>query len=166
MNRDYPTLVCDLWTKLSSTKFDFPYYLFLCHTFPMKKLTLILTLIFSVMFSSTSFAEWKKVITNVSGDTFYVDFESIRKHDGHVYWWDLTDYFEPSELGVSSAKTYLQGDCKVFRYKWLSLSFHREPMGGGTSEVIKLNKKDKKWRDPPPPSSEELILKSICQYAR
>ncbi len=133
----------------------------------MKTLALILTLIFfSLMFSSTSFAGWTKVITNVSGDTFHVDFESIKKHGGYVYWWDLTDYFEPSELEVLSAKTYHQGDCKTFRYKWLSMSFHREPMGGGTSEVIKLNKKDKRWRDPPPPSSEEVILKSVCQYAR
>ena len=44
------------------------------------------------MFSSASFADWTKVGENVSGDTFYVDLERIRKHGGFVYYWSMTDY--------------------------------------------------------------------------
>ena len=51
----------------------------------MKTLSLIHTLTFTVMFPSPSFAEWKKVEENMGGDTFYVDFDRIRKHDGYVY---------------------------------------------------------------------------------
>ena len=80
------------------------------------------------MFSSTSFAEWKKVSTNVDGDTFYVDFERIRKHDGYVYWWELFDYLKPDKTGVLSGKVYKQGDCKLIRFKGLSFSYHKEPM--------------------------------------
>ena len=107
----------------------------------MRKLTLILTtLIFSLMFSpSTSFAGWKKVDTNTeTGDTFYVDFERIKKHDGYVYWWDLTDLLKPNEYGILSGKIYKQGDCKKFRYKWLSMSFHKESMGGGEIDENQL----------------------------
>ena len=107
----------------------------------MRNLTLILTtLIFSVMFSSsTSFAGWKKVDTNTeTGDTFYVDFERIKKHDGYVYWWDLTDLLKPNEYGILSGKIYKQGDCKKFRYKWLSMSFHKESMGGGEIDENQL----------------------------
>ena len=54
----------------------------------MKKLTLIFTLLFStVMFSSTSSAEWTEIGENVGRDTYYVDFERIRKVDGYVYFW-------------------------------------------------------------------------------
>ena len=114
------------------------------------------------MFSpSTSFAGWTKVSENVDGDTFYVDFERIKKHDGYVYYWYLIDYLKPT-FGDLSAKTYNQGDCKTFRYKWLSMSFHREPMGGGTG---KDEKPDKEWRYPPPDTVIETILKSVCQYA-
>ena len=134
----------------------------------MRKLTLILTtLIFSVMFSpSTSFAGWKKVSENVDGDTFYVDFERIRKHDGYVYYWELMDLLKPTkETGYWSVKTYIQGDCKKFRLKWLSMSFHKGPMGGGeTSEID--NTPDKEWRYPPPDSVSEYVLKTVCQYAR
>jgi len=64
-----------------------------------------------------------------------VDFEKIRKHDGYVYYWTLIDYLKP-EQGILSAKVYYQGDCKQFRFKGLSFSCHKEPMGGGTGQVI------------------------------
>ena len=116
------------------------------------------------MFSSTSFAGWKKVHEDVRGTTFYVDFERIKKHDGYVYYWELGDWLKPDEDGDLSGKIYKQVDCKKFRYKFLSGSFHKEPMGGGTGET--LNTPDKDWNYPPPDSSGEIILKTVCQYAR
>ena len=128
--------------------------------FNMRKLTILFILLFStVMFSSPSYAKWTIVSKSVSGDTFYVDFERIRKHDGYVYWWDLTDYLKPSSLGHLSGKIYKQGDCKLFRYKVLSWSFHKEPMGGGIGAVTPP---DKEWKYPHPNSSNEIILKSVC----
>ena len=115
------------------------------------------------MFSpSTSFAEWEKVSENVYGTT-YVDFERIRKHDGYVYFWYLFDYLKPDEYGDLSEKTYVQSDCKLFRYKKLSGTFHKEPMGEGTSVT---GTPSGKWEYPSPDSSTEINLKSVCQYAR
>jgi len=124
----------------------------------MRKLTLILTLIFSVMFSSTSFADWKKVSEDVDGNSFYVDFERIRKHGGYVYYWTLGDYLKPI-AGDLSVKVYHQGDCKLFRYKRLSYSFHNEPMGGGTGKPYTPTDK---WIYPSPDSANEAILKAVC----
>ena len=112
------------------------------------------------MFSSSSYAEWTKVDESVDGDKFYVDFERIRKHDGYVYFWDLTDFLKPNKWWSLSGKTYKQGDCKLFRFKSLSYSFHKEPMGGGNGDVQEPFKKD--WMYPPPDSSAESILKQVC----
>ena len=131
----------------------------------MKILTLILALTFTVMFPSPSFAEWKRVSENVDGTTFYVDFERIRKHGGYVYFWILSDYLKPDKYGDLSAKVYYQGDCELFRFKNLSYSFHKEPMGGGTSSTSS-NKPEKEWRYPPPNSANEVVLKSVCAYAK
>jgi len=114
--------------------------------------------------SSTSFAGWTKVSENV-GATFYVDFERIRKHDGYVYFWELIDFLKPDEYGTLSGKSYIQGDCKKFRFNILSDSYHKEPMGGGEIDET-LNPPDKEWHYPPPDSPSEIILKSVCQYAR
>ena len=45
----------------------------------MKKLTLLTVLIFSLMFSSTSFADWTKVSENVIGGNFYIDLRWSQK---------------------------------------------------------------------------------------
>ena len=115
------------------------------------------------MFSSSSYAGWTAVTLDINGATYYVDFERIRKHDGYVYWWLLEDYLKPSEwkdLGYLSLKSYQQGDCKLFRYKNLSWSTHKEPMGVGTGDTG--NVPDKEWNYPSPNSVGETVLQSVC----
>lgn len=125
----------------------------------MKKLILIFTLLVStLMFSSPSYAEWTKV--SEYGDTFYVDFERIRKVDGYVYFWTLSDYLKPSESGTLSYKFYKQGDCKLFRYKDLTGISHKESFGGGTGDSY--SPKNPEWSYPPPNSINESILKKVC----
>jgi hypothetical protein len=51
---------------------------------------------------------------NVSGMTFFVDFERIRRHGGYVYWYDLIDLLKPDKDGDTSYKGYRQGDYKLF----------------------------------------------------
>ena len=128
----------------------------------MKTLLTIFTLVFTVMFSSASFAGWTKVTENSVGDTYYVDFERIRKHDGYVYFWRLSDYLKPTTYGWLSAKVYIQGDCKLFRFKALSFSFHKEPMGGGGGDIPSIPKKHQGWKYPPPESVDETLLKTVC----
>ena len=132
-----------------------------------KTLILLLTLIFSVMFSSTSFAEWKRVFTAEHGDTLYVDFESIKKYDGYIYFWYLSDFLKPLITGgdLLSVRSYWQGDCKKFRYKILSYSWHKEPIGGGEISSTH-NLSDEEWISPSSDPVFDQILKSVCAYAR
>ena len=130
----------------------------------MKYLALLATLVFSVMFSSASFAEWTKLVGSVKGNTFYVDFERIKIHDGYVYYWELLDFLKPSPQGDLSGKMYNQGDCKLFRYKMLSGSFHKEPMGRGTGAIDSY--KNPEWIYPPPKSSIEGVLKAVCDHVK
>jgi hypothetical protein len=127
----------------------------------MKKLTLIFTLVFTVMFSSPSYSEWTKLSTNVDGTTFYVDLEGERKQDGYVYIWELVDFAKPVddkdilyESGTMSLKGYLQVDCKIISYKFgtvsrnirrfrtVSVTSYKQPMGRGTGKTVKV---DEPW---------------------
>ena len=128
----------------------------------MKKLLLIFTLLFStLMFSTPSYGEWTKVSDNASGDSYYVDFERIRKHGENVYWWQLTDYPTPTKYGHLSSKIYGQGDCKLFRYKYLSDSYYNESMGRGTS-AQSSNVPAMNWKYPLPDSVLEVVLNQVC----
>jgi hypothetical protein len=112
------------------------------------------------MFSSTSFAEWKKVGTNVHGITFYLDFERIRKHDGYVYYWYLTDFLKPE--GYWSHTHYIQGDCKLFRYKILSAVFHKHPMGRDTGDIESFE--NPSWISTFPKEIITHTLKLVCDH--
>ena len=114
------------------------------------------------MFSSLSYAGWTKIGTSEHGNTFYVDFERIRKHGGYVFFWSLTDYLKPTKFGDLSSKRYEQGDCKLFRYKVLSFSFHKEPMGRGIGDVQEPFKATQGWRYLSPNSLGETMLKQVC----
>ena len=129
-----------------------------------KSLTTILTLLFTAMLSSTSFAEWTKVTESSEAPvhSFYIDFDRIRKADGYIYFWMLADYAKPiTDIKVLSTKQYIQGDCKVFRLKVLSYTYHKKPMGsdyGETEEAV-----NKEWEYPPPGSISEKVLERACQ---
>ena len=125
----------------------------------MKSLLTIFILLFTLMFSSTSYAEWKKVTVSESGDTFYVDFERVRNHEGYLYFWALNDYLKPNKWEDLSFEVYYQGDCTLFRMKPLTYVFHKQPMGGGTGDVSTL-KRD--WVYPTPNSMNETVLKKVC----
>ena len=121
---------------------------------------IVIALTFSVMFSSTSSAEWTRLGESVDGTTFYVDYERIRKHGGYVYFWMLGDYLKPTKFENFSSKRYQQGDCKLFRLKFLSYVHHKQPMGRDTGDSY--SPKNPEWIYPPPNSIDEYILKSVC----
>ena len=116
------------------------------------------------MFSSTSYAEWKKVLRMTNGDIFYVDFDRIKKFDGYVYYWWLNDFLKPDSWGDFSSKAYVQGDCKQFRYKVLSYSFHKEPMARGVGHSSDPPFPD--WTYPKANSPAELKFRRVCDWVK
>ena len=127
----------------------------------MKKILISFTIIFSMMFTSVSFAEWTKVGISAKGDDFYVDFDRFRKHDGFVYFWMLSNYLEPTDMGTLSSETYRQVDCNLLRYKTLSWVFHEKPMGGDIGSTN--NESEKTWQYAKPNSIIETVLNSVCK---
>jgi hypothetical protein len=130
----------------------------------IRKITLGITLFIStLMFASPAYADWEAVAEGDDGTIFYVDFDRMRKNDGYVYWWDLSDYLKPSEYGTLSYKMYRQGDCEMFRFKRLSGISYKQPMGEGSGETY--SPPNPEWSYPSPNSNIEKILKRVCSRA-
>ena len=113
-------------------------------------------------------AEWTKVSKNLTGDTFYVDLERTKKHDGKVYFWQLADYFKPYKygnisVGMMSFKTYVEAECGRFRFRNLSGTSYKGSMGTGTV-ITSANTPDKDWSYPSPNSAGEFKLKAVCNH--
>ena len=93
----------------------------------MKKL-LLLTLLCS---SINGFAvNWKKVIVDRSGDSYYVDVENIKNRNGLLYYSRLEDYLEPKNGDYSFIRKF-KVDCTEGKRIWLSDTFYNKPMGKG-----------------------------------
>ena len=128
----------------------------------MKNLLTISILAFPLMFSPISFAEWTEVSEGMSGTIRYIDFERIRKHGEYVFFWQMSDYLEPTSKGYLSALVYSKVDCNVFRKKTLTEHYFMEQMGRGTPVVWDLTEFQKEWMYPPPDTSFEEVLNAVC----
>jgi len=126
----------------------------------MKKITLLLVIIFTFLFSNTTWGEWSFVLEDVYGDKFYYDKDRVRKNRKYLYVWVLTDFLKPTHEYFSSI-IYRELDCSIFRHKVLNETFYKKSMGEG--ESITLENPPDKWRYPQPKSSNEFLLNKICE---
>ena len=79
----------------------------------------------TILFSSTSFSEWKKIEIKDYKNSYYIDFDKIKKENGFVFWWDMINFSKSTPEGYLSVRGYKQGDCKLFRVMYLSSSFYK-----------------------------------------
>ena len=73
----------------------------------MKKITILLVIIFTFLFSTTSWGEWELVSMSKNGIKFYYDKDRVRKSGKFIYFWELVDYIKPNEWGNLSTTTYV-----------------------------------------------------------
>ena len=130
----------------------------------MVKQFFLSTLIFSlVICSSPSFAQWERVGENVDGYTYYVNFKTIKKNNGFVYFWVITDYLKPNKWNDMSSKTLYESDCKTpKKERKIYATYHTQPFAKGEPSTVSPKTRD--WSYPSPNSVSELILKKVCNY--
>ena len=128
----------------------------------MKYLVALLTLWVSLGFPSKSFAEWEWVVENVDGDSYYLDFDTISRHNDYVYVWVLSDYAKRDEYGDISSKSYHLVECTKSRYKYLSDSYYTQRMAKGEPSE-QSNEPDIEWTYPVKDSVDEVLLEEACK---
>ncbi len=126
----------------------------------MKKITILLVIIFTFLFSTTSWGEWIFVTENVDGNKFYYDKDRVRKIGNYIYFLELGDIMKPKK-GFSSSIRHIELDCSIFRYKVLKLRGYKNSMGEG--DIVGDYTPKDEWRYPPPNSTFEYMYKKICE---
>jgi hypothetical protein len=121
----------------------------------MKKLLLLL---FSILVSFNSFAEWTPVDSNDDVTTF-IDFNTIKKHNEFIYWWNMV---ESESLEGKSGKFYVQGDCGISRTKILTMIAYNESMG--KEELERETPDNPKWKYLTPDSVAGFLLDTSCRF--
>ena len=127
----------------------------------MKKITILLFIIFTFLFSTTSWGDWNYVTESEDGDKVYYDKDRVRKSEKYIYLWMLVDYLKPTKDGDVSVTTYTELDCSIFRYKGLKFLRYKNSMGEGipTSDFTPPDE----WLSPQPDTVIESMYKKICE---
>ena len=120
----------------------------------MKKIKLLLVIIITFLFSTTSWSEWSYVSENVDGDKYYYDKDRVIKSGKYHYFWMLTDYLKPMGGEFLSVTRYTQLDCSIFRYKESSIS--------SIIMIGEMTLRDE-WKYPQPESILETLLNKVCE---
>jgi len=127
----------------------------------VKKLTLLLVIIFTFLFSTTSWGDWSFVVEGVSGVKFYYDKDRVKKNRKYLYFWELQDNLKPNKWGDLSVTQYTELDCSIFRFKILKFQSYKNSMGEG-EKTVDVTPKDV-WYYPPPKSISEVMFNKICE---
>ena len=122
----------------------------------MKKLLLLL---FSILISFNSFAEWTRIYTD-DKNIVYMDLNTLIKHNDYIYWWTMIDFLD----NENSGKAYFQGDCSVVRSKILMMIYYSQLMGMGEDEVERTSD-NLKWNYQPPDSAVGFMLDISCKLS-
>jgi len=125
----------------------------------VKKLTILLVIIFTFLFSTSSWGEWSSIVEN-DGSKYYYDKDRLRKSGKYIYFWWLIEFNERTNGGLSQTQ-YIQLDCSIFRYKSLSIKTYKNLKGEGR-EVMNFDPTDK-WNYPKPNSIPEIVSNKVCE---
>ena len=132
----------------------------------LRKFIVILLLI--ITFSGgMAFANWIEFGETDSG-VHYIDLNETGSDDKYVYYWVLTNYFNPQEIPLvskkySSKKVYKQTDCKRFRTSAVQIILYEKEMSKGVA-LIDENYKESSFTTPIFESIGFEELEKICSH--
>ena len=89
------------------------------------------TLLFSVLLSTPSYAEWLYIADNIESDKYYIETEKINSNNGYVYYDMLVNYGEPNN-GAKSVISNHVGNCQTNEMKYNSDKYFSKQTGKGT----------------------------------
>jgi hypothetical protein len=124
-------------------------------------LPIFVALVFSMVFSSNGSAEWKKIAEGRRGDSFYLDFNTIKKHGRHIYFWFLQNESKPDRFGHLSNKHYFKVNCGSMGAVMLTGYYYSKNMGRGDHKSKSYPDND--WRYPPPSTPIHTMMKLACR---
>ena len=126
----------------------------------LKMKSLILTCV--MLLTGSAWAEWVKVAESDGGTIFYIDDETIRKFGNMRLVWEIQNLPARNKAGALSNRSRSEYDCTNERYRMLSFSLHSGLMASGQNLMSIPVNLSEPWRDVPPDTSAETILKYVC----
>lgn len=123
----------------------------------------LLLMILLVLSSGPTYAEWKSVSANNSGETIYIDPDTVRRMGDMVEMWTLYDFKTVQSvwsISFMSRESRREFDCIGQRTRRIALTYFSGNMGSGT--VIYSDADEQKWEPVQAHSVAEILWNVAC----
>ena len=128
----------------------------------MNKLLAISLILFSVGASAS--LGWTHIDDSASGRRFFIDFTTLKTHEGLVYYWQLVDHPKPTgKLNALSHVSYKRVNCTTLETQALFDFFYSEQMGNG-SLITEFIQPETEWRETTENSVGQFVTQTACEY--
>ena len=117
-----------------------------------------------IVITQPASAEWTEVSSDIRGNKYFVDMESIRINGNYRKYWGLINFSTPQSQSVEQLSQLMRGevDCKEEQSRWLSIAALPEDMASG--EVQSRQEESGKWTKVTPSSTDGKTLKVVCDW--
>ena len=130
----------------------------------MRNSILIIIVLFALLVClSTKAKDWTEITKGQNGHIFFVDMKNLYENKGYIYFWQLINYNDQDEYGDMSAKIYVKAECKIFKFKWLKVSYHKMLMGKDYVKPDNPSKLVAGWQFPSIGSTSYAVLDYVCK---
>lgn len=130
----------------------------------MNKNLYIFILFFSILtFTFKSFAQWEYIAKSGRDTYYYLDYKTVKKQSGSIFWWQLADFSKPGVNNSMSNIVFYQGDCYKSLIKPMIFLVHKEQMGEGIGIEYKLPPEFTDW-SPVQDDVRGKIMDIVCNY--
>ncbi len=119
--------------------------------------------IFALLFSSSVFAEWTKIITSVKGDSLYIDIRTIKIVDDIRFFLYMQDYVRPTEFGDLSSRSYAELNCNNMMSRDLIKDYFSLPLAEGPTTEGSGQIKNPQWKYFAPDSTGGILRIAVCK---
>ena len=120
-------------------------------------------MVLSLLYSSLAYAEWTKVVTNTSGSTVYMDKQTLKIGKNTRFILIMLDYFEPTEYGDRSSRSYREINCNNMMYRDLVKDYFILPFAKGETSEGSGTIKDPEWKYQNPTSIGGILHIKVCK---
>ena len=86
-----------------------------------------------IIFTQPALAEWTEASSDIRGNKYFVDMESIRINGNYRKYWGLINFSSPQNQSVEQLSQLMRGevDCKEEQSRWLSIAALPEDIASG-----------------------------------
>ena len=119
------------------------------------------TLLFFVLLSTPSYAEWLYIADNIEDDTFYIETKKITSNNGYIHYHMMVNYDKPNNGARSVISTHI-GNCQTDEMKYNSDKYYSKQMGKG-SLIGGSSQPDISWIALPAGSPYSNLQRHACK---